>query len=72
MNSRAIAIYSFISVSGSVGATCDEIAERLGYTPQQVGESLSEIVAENKVVATQDMRLTGLLAAPVYRSNWRH
>ena len=72
MTNRAFAIYAFISACGSAGTTCDEIAVKLGFTPQQVGASLSELHEENKAFPTEDHRLTGLFPAPVWKSTWVH
>lgn len=40
---QTVSIQSFVAKAGDKGATVEEIAHGLGYTPQQVGLSLSHL-----------------------------
>ena len=71
MNSREHAIYAYVSACGAPGTSLEDISERLGYTPQQVGYVLNMLVREGLIFVARDKQSHGLLdSSPGYVSNW--
>lgn len=62
---RLSSIHSFIVDGGDRGATLEEIAEGLGYTPQQVGHTLTTLLLQQKIRTTSEWRGKNLAGASV-------
>jgi len=61
-------IDEFIHDRHERGATLEEIAEWSGFSPQRVGDALTELKTEGRIVRTPHERKTGLFASPVWRA----
>jgi len=51
-------ILAMIAESDEGGMTCDEIAGKLGKTPNQISGRITELLARNQIYKTDDTRLT--------------